>query len=809
MTISWNWLKQWLPATIPVNQAAEILTDIGLEVESVTPYESVKGSLNGLLVAHVVSVEKHPDADRLKITQVDFGGESPVQVVCGAPNVAAGQKVIFAPVGTTLYPVNGESIIIRKAKIRGVESEGMLCAEDEIGLGKSHDGLYILHESATIGSAVAQYFNLYSDTIFEIGLTANHADAFSHYGVARELRAALQVRNIETLQLTHTLFENYLPGKAESKYSVEVLDNEKCIRYSGVYIENVQVKESPAWLQNMLRSIGLRSINNIVDITNYILHGLGQPMHAFDAKAIAGNKIIVQTLPAGTAFITLDEKERKLSEHDLMICNAESPMCIAGVLGGLHSGITDSTTGIFLESACFHQKSISQTERYHSIKTDASSRFNKGTDPEMTMHALQIASRLVVELAGGHIASPYFDIYPNPVKQAQIRLRYKRFADFTAITISAAEIQNILQAIHIQIVQSDAESVTVEIPAYKNDVTREIDVIEEILRLYGYNKVAIPTTIRAPFTLRPKPDNEYVRLSTGKKFTAKGFYEIFTNSISRSKYIQKFAPGMEKSLVSLKNSLNNELDCLRQTHIFSGLEVIQYNVNRRQTNLKCYEFGKTFFKTAPGFDEKEILVLYITGNSNAENWKAKQYAADIFDIKQHIHLLLNDLGIHFSEKEISNNPFLETGNVITSAKQQIGNYGVVHEKITAEFDIRQPVYFAELDWKGLLLNMRKTAPDFSEIPKFPEVRRDLALILDPSTSFEAVKEVAVKEGKNVLRDVILFDVYEGKNLEGKKSYAIGLTFRDDNQTLTDTVVDNIMQAMILRYESELKAIIRK
>ncbi|HET8963267.1 MAG TPA: phenylalanine--tRNA ligase subunit beta, partial [Chitinophagales bacterium] len=595
MKISWNWLQEILPTTISVDEASALLTDIGLETESVTQYESVKGGLNGLVVGYVESIEKHPDADRLQITQINYGSETPVQVVCGAPNVQAGQKVIFAKVGTTLYPTNAESFEIRKAKIRGVSSEGMLCAEDEIGLGSNHEGLFILPDNAVIGSPVKEYFNVYSDFIFEIGLTANHADAFSHYGVARELKAALQIRNIESVDLKTDWMNKKIQPTVNSNFKVVVKDAEKCIRYSGILIQNVKVGDSPQWIKNKLKSLGLRSINNIVDITNYVLHGLGQPMHAFDATAITGNTVIVKTLPEGTPFITLDEKERKLYANDLMICNAEAPMCIAGVLGGLHSGVTENTTAVFLESACFNAKSISKTERIHNIKTDASSRFIKGTDPEITLQALHLAAALILEIGGGKIASEVFDIYPNPVAPFKIQLRYKRLEEFIAFKIENKKVQEILQSIHIQIITHDETGIDVEVPSYKNDVTREIDLIEEVLRLYGYNNTPVPESIRLPFTLRPTPDKEQLRLNMGKRMSALGFYEMFTNSINRSKYILKFVPAWEKSMVLLKNSLNNELDCLRQTHLFSGLEVIQYNINRKQQNLKFYEFGKTFF----------------------------------------------------------------------------------------------------------------------------------------------------------------------------------------------------------------------
>lgn len=809
MKISWNWLREILPTNISAEEASVLLTDIGLETEGITHFETVPGGLRGLVVGHVTSLEKHPNADKLQVARVDFGAEHTVQVVCGAPNVQAGQKVVLAKTGTTIYPTHGTPVEIRKTKIRGVTSEGMLCAEDEIGLGSSHDGLLLLPENAVPGTAVQDYFDVYSDAVLEIGLTANHADAFSHWGVARELQAALQVRNIENVSLETGWMSKKVQPAPSAKFKVRVEDSEKCIRYSGILIRNIQVKDSPTWLKNKLKAIGLRSINSVVDITNYVLHGLGQPMHAFDAGAIQGNTIVVKTLPAGTPFITLDEKERKLSGSELMICNADAPMCIAGVLGGLSSGVTEQTQSVFLESACFDAVSTARTERLLGIKTDASSRFAKGTDPEMTLRALHLAASLVLEISGGQIASDIFDVYPRPVAMSQISLRYRRLEDIIAFKIEDAKVQEILRALNIRIISTDEKEIIAEVPAYKNDVTREIDLIEEILRLFGYNNIPVPATIRMPFTLRPVPDREQLRLDMGKRLAALGFYEIFTNSISRSKYIEKFAPALEKSMVALKNSLNSELDCLRQTLLFNGLEVVQHNVNRKRQNLKLFETGKVFFKTAHSFDEREMLALYITGFTGEESWRSKQQLSDFFELKQYIHGIYTHHNIPFTEKDFTGNALFEYGNAIMVNGKQAGQYGMVHKSISGQFDVKAAVWYAELDWQTILDNSRTTAPDFVEIPRFPEVRRDLALILDPDIAFTRVKEIALKEGKNVLRDVILFDVYAGENLEGKKSYALGLTFRDDSQTLTDATVDAMMQSMMQRYERELNAIIRK
>lgn len=809
MKISWNWLREWLPTKQSVSETAALLTDIGLEVESVTPYESIRGSLAGLIVAEVMHVEKHPDADRLMVTRVNTGSGNPVQVVCGAPNVAVGQKVIFAPVGTTIFPMNNDPITIKKTKIRGVESEGMLCAEDEIGLGHSHDGLYILPNDYTVGTALKDFIPIYSDTIFEIGLTANHADAFSHYGVAREVQAALHIREIEKVNLDKSELQRKIEPVSNTKFEVEVEDTQRCIRYSGLLIHNVTISESPAWLKDKLNAIGVRSINNVVDISNYVLHAIGQPLHMFNADAIRGNKIIVKTLAEGTPFTTLDEKERKLTATDLMICDTESPLCIAGVFGGLHSGVRTDTKNIFIESACFSSKTISKTERIHELKTDAASRFSKGTDPEITILALHLAASLITEIAGGEIASSVFDIYPNKANASEIILRFNRLETLTALQIEKSKVIEILQSLHMEIIEQNNEVLKVRVPAYKNDVTREIDLIEEVLRMYGYDKVPVPKTIKAPFTLRLKPDTEFLRFEIGKKLTTRGFYELFTNPISRSKYIEKFAPALKSEMIVLKNSLNSELDCLRQEHLFSGLEVIQHNVNRKQSDLKLYEFGKTFQKQGNSFSEKDILVLYMCGNNQEESWKTKQTPVDFFELKKQVYSLCDDLGLLIKEIPQNSHPMLTGCISIFHNTMEIGYYGLIDEKLTTQLDIKTQVYYAAFNWSYLSVNSGIQQPVFNEIPRFPAVRRDLALILNPEITYKSVEEIAWETGNNVLRDVFLFDVYTGNNLEGKKSYAIGLTFRDDSITLTDTIIDGIMQKMITRYEKELQAVIRK
>ncbi|MBC8045654.1 MAG: phenylalanine--tRNA ligase subunit beta [Fimbriimonadaceae bacterium] len=826
MKISWNWLREILPTQIDVNKAAEILTDIGLEVEAVYPYESIKGGLEGLIVGEVITCERHPDADKLKTTKVNIGKGELLNIVCGAPNVAVGQKVIVASISTTIHPVKGEPFTIKKATIRGVESEGMLCAEDEIGLGEGHAGLFILNADAVVGSDVKKYFDVYSDIIIEIGLTANHADANSHYGVARELFAALNAREIEKAIIKENIPDKGISPQGEIKRGgIQVLVEDKinCPRYSGLVIKNIKIKESPAELQNKLKAIGLRPINNVVDITNYILHELGQPLHAFDADKIAGNKIIIKTLPENTAFITLDEKERKLSANDLMICDAEKGMCIAGVYGGIHSGINDATKNIFLESAYFNPVSIRKTENRHGLKTDASSRFGKGTDPEITVTALWKAAKMITEICGGEIASDVIDIYPEKIKPFSVFLRYARLEMMAAIKIEEKKIIEILELLNIKILEKKSEGLQLEIPSYKNDVLREIDVIEEILRMYGYNNIPVLQNIRTPYIVSPKPDKEKIKLDTIHYLASNGFYEIFTNSISRSKYITQFLPAFENTQVKLLNSLNAELDCMRQSMLFTGLEVIAFTQNRKQTDLKLFEFGRVYFQNNNSYTETDKVAFYITGNKFEENWRNKNRKVDLFDIKEEVENLLNRMNVEQSAINSGQSAFgskqfefieaglnaLNNGVEIISDNKLIGMYGLVKKEICSAFDIKQEVYYAELNWNDLIDVSAKRKTVFKEISKYPEVRRDLAMLLDPSVQYSAVETIAKKEGKNILQGVTLFDIYEGEKLEGKKSYAIGLTFRDDEKTLTDKEVDDVMQKMMSRYEKELNAVIRK
>lgn len=809
MRISWNWLLELLPTKLSPTEAAALLTDIGLEVEAVYPYESIPGGLKGLIVGEVLTCIKHPDADKLKLCTVSIGSGDPLQIVCGAPNVAEKQKVIVATVGTELHPVEGEPFTIRKAKIRGVESNGMLCAEDEIGMGRSHAGLLLLPDQAQPGEAVTKYIPVYTDTILEIGLTANHADANAHYGVARELCAALQARALDEHITVKHPWKDMPAQEADIALDVEVITHEACKRYAGVVISDLQIGTSPDWMQHALLAAGMRPINNVVDITNYILLGLGQPLHAFDLQAIHSKKISVRTLPEGTKFTTLDNKVRNLKATDLMICDDTIPMCIAGVYGGIDSGVQENTTSIFLESAYFTPSRIRRTEAQHGLKTDASARFSKGTDPEMVIPALQWAAQLMVDLCGGKVSSPVYDIYPEPIPENKISFRYSRLYAIAAIEIPKETIRHILQALHIHILEETAEGLQLSVPVYKNDVLREIDITEEILRLYGFNKIPLPVSVRTPFTVRPAIDAQSIRRAITDHLVSNGMYELFTNAISRSKYTEKYFPTLAQEQVTLLNSLNIELDAMRTSMLFTGMEVIAHNLNRKQNDLRLFEFGRTYHKQKDKIDEREKIALYLTGKTQSESWDAQSAPVDFFRIKEYVQFITARTHAICTFEKVEEHPLLEQAAEIQHGDTAIGICGMVRMEIQDAFDIRQPVYFAELDWQALAGILSAYHISFSELPKYPEMRRDLALILEPHIAYAEIERIARQEGKGLLRDIVLFDIYTGEKLGGKKSYAIGLTFRDDARTLTDKDVDLVMQKLMARYSKDLNAEIRK
>jgi phenylalanyl-tRNA synthetase beta chain len=795
MRISYNQLKKYVDIDVSAEALSEVLTDIGLEVEGVEEISGAGGGMKGLKVGFVTEAEKHPDADKLKVTKVDIGTGELLQIVCGAPNVAAGQKVVVATIGSTLYPVGGEAFNIKKAKIRGVESFGMICAEDEIGMGKSHEGIIVLPENTQVGSDVKDYYKVEIDYVFEIGLTANRSDATGHIGVARDVTAALSIRNHKNYELKEPSAIK-LPSVGEQPIKVEVESAALCPRYSGIMIKNISVKPSPQWLQTHLNNIGLRPINNVVDITNFILMEYGQPLHAFDADKLAGQKIVVKTLPDNTPFVTLDEVERKLSSADLMICDAEKPVCIAGVFGGLHSGVTEGTKNIFIESACFNSVSVRKTANRFNLRTDAAQRFEKGTDPNITVKVLTRAVGLLLEVAGGEVASDVVDVYPEIQKPYEVYLPYKKMDALIGIAIDRAVVKQILQKLEINIVSEDENGLRLNVPLFKADVQRDVDVIEEVLRIYGYNNIPFPEQFKVSLSHKAIPDKEGLKDKIAGLLSGNGFLEILTNSITHSKYAEA-AYG------------NADLDLMRATMLFSGLESVAYNHNRRNFDLKFYEFGSTYHQIDNKLSETEHLALFVTGNEADEHWKQKPSKADVFYLKGIVKNILNALGISQYEMEETANNEIETGLKISAGKKELVTFGMVSKKLLKQFDIEMPVLYADFLWANVLKQQAKQQVKFVEIPKFPWVRRDLALLLDRQVTFSDVEKIAYREIKKVLKSVNLFDIYEDKRLgDNKKSYAISFIFADEQKTLKDEEVDKWMQRLMEQYKTELKAEIR-
>ena len=805
MKISWNWLQELLPVNSSVEVVSNLLTDIGLEVEGVYPYSSIPGNLEGLITGEVVSVEAHPNADKLKVTQVDIGDGQTLQIVCGAPNVAINQKVIVAQVGTTIHPINGESFTIRKAKLRGESSEGMICAEDEVGLGDDHDGITVLPDDTKIGIPLSDIYKVYQDQIIEIGLTANHADAFSIWGTALEAAAGLSVRNIENCNAKFPKSTSI--SSNQSPIQVEVENSSACPRYSGVVIEGIKVEASPEWMQHKLQAMGIRPINNVVDITNYVLLELGQPLHAFDIEAISGKQIKVGHIEEKSKFKGLDENEYIISSNDLMIKNSESAMCIAGVFGGIDSGVNEHTTSIFLESAFFSGEYVRKTESRLSLRTDASQRFGKGTDPEMTVAAIERAIFLFEEICGAKPQGGIIDIYPEKIQPAKIGFRPNYLKRIVGSEIEDSQIAKALNAVQIEIKNQSSETWNLTVPARKNDVLREIDIVEEVLRLVSYNSIPLPDSVKTPFTLRPNPNWESTRLNAGRHLTSRGFYEIFTNSISKSEYVKKWMPDSSDQVILLMNSLNAELDSMRPSTLFSVLETVSFNQNRKQNNLKLYEFGKIFNKQGAFNSETSVLSLCITGNINEESWRADQRKANLFDLKEEITRLSNHLKVPFITSPIDNHPLLDEAIALVYDNEVNGVFGKVKTSLTSSFGIKQDIFFAELFWvKWAQLANRST--NYKPISKFPEIRRDLALLLDKNVPYDKVKKTTMEQGGNTLKQVSLFDIYTGEKTKDKKSYAISLVFSSDEKTLTDKEIDVTMKKVIKALEKEAGATIR-
>ncbi|WP_310595874.1 phenylalanine--tRNA ligase subunit beta [Flavobacterium sp.] len=806
MKISYNWLKQFIKIDWQSEETAALLTDLGLEVEVVEKYQSVKGGLEGIVVGHVLTCIPHPDADRLKITTVDLGNGIPVQIVCGASNVAAGQKVPVATIGTVLYDKEGESFTIKKGKIRGQESHGMICAEDEIGLGTSHDGIMVLDQSLQPGTPAATVFKIENDEVFEIGLTPNRADAMSHLGTARDLRAGM-LQSGANVELITPSVSKFRVDKRTLKIDIDVKDSKLVPRYCGVTISGISIKPSPAWLQNRLKAIGLNPKNNIVDVTNYVLHELGQPLHAFDAAKISG-KVIVKTVPAGTKFTTLDDVERSLHEEDIMICDEKGPLCIAGVFGGKESGVSESTNSIFLESAYFNPVSVRKTAKRHQLNTDASFRFERGIDPSITEYALKRAALLIQEVAGGEITSDVIDVYPKKVEDFSVFLNFNKVTKIIGQEISKDIIKKILVSLDIKVNSVSDSGLGLTIPAYRVDVQREIDVIEEILRVYGYNNIKFSNKVNATVSNSPRTEDYKMQNVVATQLNSQGFHEMMANSLTTANYIQLSEMLKEEHNVTMLNPLSSDLATMRQSLLFSGLEAISYNINRKSTDLKLFEFGKTYHNYPSGYEEKKHLTLFITGNRNQETWTSAQKPTDFFLFKGYVNAILERLGIQKTQNQPLSTDIFAEGIAISLGKETVVELGVVKKSILKHFGIKQEVFFADFNW-AVILKLVSNKIKYTEIPKYPEVRRDLALLIDQAVTYESIYTIARQTEKSLLKNIDLFDVYEGQNLpEGKKSYALSFSIQDSSKTLTDEQIDKIMNKLQKNFETELGAVLR-
>lgn len=806
MKISYNWIKQFIKIDWQSEETAALLTDLGLEVEMVEKYQSVKGGLEGIVVGHVLTCVPHPDADRLKITTVDLGDGVPVQIVCGASNVAAGQKVPVATIGTVLYDKEGESFTIKKGKIRGQESHGMICAEDEIGLGSSHEGIMVLDPSLQPGTPAATVFKIENDEVFEIGLTPNRADAMSHYGTARDLRAGMIQSGVNVELITPSVTK-FRVDKRTLKIDIDVKESNLVPRYCGLTISGITVQPSPAWLQNRLKAIGLNPKNNIVDVTNYVLHELGQPLHAFDAAKING-KVIVKTLPSGTKFTTLDDVERSLHEEDIMICDENGPLCIAGVFGGKESGVSESTASIFLESAYFNPVSVRKTAKRHQLNTDASFRFERGIDPSITDYALKRAALLIQEVAGGEITSDLIDVYPKKIDDFSVFLNFNKVTKIIGQEIPKDIIKKILVSLDIKVNSVTDSGLGLTIPAYRVDVQREIDVIEEILRVYGYNNIKFSNKVNATIANSPRTEDYKIQNVVATQLNSQGFHEMMANSLTTANYIQLSDLLKEEHNVTMLNPLSSDLATMRQSLLFSGLEAISYNINRKNTDLKLFEFGKTYHNYPSGYEETKHLTLFLTGNRNQETWTSGQKPTDFFLFKGYVTAVLERLGIQKTQNQPLTTDVYSEGIAISLGKDTIVEIGVVKKSILKHFGIKQEVFFADFNWAAIL-KLISNKVKFTEIPKYPEVRRDLALLLDQAVTYESIYTIAKQTEKSLLKNVDLFDVYEGQNLpEGKKSYALSFSIQDSSKTLTDEQIDKIMSKLQKNFETELGAVLR-
>lgn len=815
MNISLNWLKKYVDIDLPVKELCEILTDLGLEVGNVEEYVSVKGAMQGLVIGEVKTCAKHPNADKLSVTTVDVGGENLLPIVCGAPNVAAGQKVVVATVGTTLY-MGDDELKIKKSKIRGEVSEGMICAEDEIGIGDDHDGIIELDASAEVGSKAADYFGIYCDTIIEIDLTPNRVDGASHIGVARDLVAYLKQNGRAELKMPAV--DDFKVDNTNNPVEVVVENTEACRRYAGITVSGIEVKESPEWLQNSLKAIGQKPINNIVDITNYVLHELGQPLHAFDMKKINKKKVVVKTLASGTKFTTLDEAERELNEKDLMICNTEEGMCIAGVFGGIDSGVKEGTTDVFIESAYFDPVYVRKTAKRHALNTDASFRFERGIDPNITIYALKRAAMLIKEVAGGEISSEIVDIYPNPIEDFKIEVSYANINRLIGKKLGTEKIKNILTALDIKISGETHEGLSLEVPPYRVDVKREADIIEEILRVYGYNNVEVSTDVKSTIQYAPKPDTNKIRNKVSDMLSSNGFNEAMSNSLTKSAYYEGLESYNAENTVMILNPLSRDLNGMRQTLLFGGLEAVAMNTNYKNGDLRLYEFGNcySFYNEKEGdntlvkYSEGQQLAFFLSGKKEATGWNVSDESSNFYELKQYVEKTLKSVNYDISSlkvKETETDTFAY-GLTYGVKKNVLVKFGSVSKKILQQFDIDFEVFYAEFDWDKVIKFMPPVRK-YVEIAKFPAVQRDLALLLDKKVKFSEIENIAFQAERKLLKEVSIFDVYEGKNLpEGKKSYAVRYIIQDETKTLKDKQIDKIMNKLMASYKKQLNAEIR-
>lgn len=812
MKLSYNWLRRYLDIDLPVGELSDILTTIGLEVEGVEEVEAVKGGMQGLVVGHVLECGKHPDADKLSCTLVDVGEAEPLKIVCGAPNVAAGQKVIVATVGTVLYGDDGSSFKIKKAKMRGQESAGMICAEDEIGLGTSHDGIIVLQDNPEVGTPAADYYNLTSDTVFDIGLTPNRSDATSQLGAARDVQAYLRINSDGYYDIKEPNVGGFHVDQEDLDIKVEVLNSAACPRYSGIAITNLKIGPSPEWMQKLLKSVGVKCINNVVDITNYILHEYGQPLHAFDVQKMGGQSIKVQNLPAGTKFTGLDDREFELLADDLMICDSnDNPMCIAGVFGSNNSGVTEKTTAIFLESAHFDAGHVRRTSMKHNLRTDAAKVFEKGSDPNITTLALKRAAALLKEYAGATISSKIVDIYPKEIEPVVIHLRYHNVKRLIGVDIPNQKINDILNALDMEVKPVDSDSIKVIVPTNKADVLREVDVIEEILRIYGFNQVTTPDQIKSNIVYSPSINKQQVINKISDLLVAKGYHEMMGLSLMQSQDIIDKSEYTTDDLVYINNTSNIHLDVMRPDVVLSGLQSILHNQNRQMSNLKMFEFGKSYLKDGEDFKESEKLTLLICGQEQAQSWRTADRPVDYYDIKSSVETVLASMGLTNYQVSETDDTRASFGLKYHRGPANIVTFGALSKRLLKDFGIKTEVFYAEFELKTLLKSLKNSKVSTTEISKYPTMRRDLALVLNKDKKFSEILGLAKKVDKKLIKEINLFDVFESEEHLGidKKSYAVSFIFEDDSKTLKDKEVDKIMQKLVHTFEQNLQAEIRK